>query len=99
MDWEIQRLDHQATGIPQDSILRPILLHIFINDWYFWISKTNLLNFAGKGTISAAKNTIKKPILTLEKDSQAAIDWFNIHKMIVNPDKFQVIVLKKGFAE
>ena len=58
-----------------------------------------MLNFAGKGTISAAKNTIKKPILTLEKDSQAAIDWFNIHKMIVNPDKFQVIVLKKGFAE
>ena len=54
-----------------------------------------MLNFADDNTISAAENTIEKLISTLEEDSQAAIDWFKINKMIVNPDKFQAIVVEK----
>ena len=46
--------------------------------------------------IRAAEETIEKLISTLEQDSQAAIDWFKITEMIVNPDKFQAIVLKKN---
>ena len=55
-----------------------------------------MLNFADDNTISAAENTIEKLISTLEQDSQAAIDWFKINEMIVNPDKFQAIVVKKN---
>ena len=55
-----------------------------------------MLNFADDNTISAAENTIEKLISTLEQDSQAAIDWFKINEMIVNPDKFQATVVKKN---
>ena len=55
-----------------------------------------MLNFADDNTINAAENTIEKLISTLKEDSQADIDWFKINKMIVNPDKFQVIVIKKN---
>ena len=55
-----------------------------------------MLNFADDNTISAAEKTIEKLISTLEQDSQAAIDWFKINEMIVNPDKFQAIVVKKN---
>ena len=46
--------------------------------------------------IRAAEETIEKLISTLEQDSQAAIDWFKINEMIVNPDKFPAIVIKKN---
>ena len=33
---------------------------------------------------------------TLKEESESAVKWFRENKMIVNPDKFQAIVLRKG---
>ena len=34
-------------------------------------------------------------IQTLEKESETAVEWFNQNKMIVNPNKFQAMLLEK----
>ena len=34
-------------------------------------------------------------IQTLEKESETAVEWFHQNKMIVNPDKIQVMLLEK----
>ena len=34
-------------------------------------------------------------IKSLEKDSETAVEWFNQNKMIVNPEKFQAMLLEK----
>ena len=80
----------------QGSVLGSLLFNIFINDLYLWITKTDLLNFADDNTISAAKRTIENLISTLEIESQAAIDWFKLNEMNVNPGKFLAIAVKKN---
>ena len=83
------------SGVPQGSILGPILFNIFINDLILWIDASNLHNFADDNTLSASANSIRDLISTLENDSEIAIKWFKDNGMSVNPDKFHGIIINK----
>jgi len=83
------------SGVPQGSILGPLLFNIFINDLYLWITKSELYNFADDNTISSSQKTVEDLIQNLEAESKVAIDWFKNNEMIVNPEKFQAIIVTK----
>ena len=82
-------------GVPQGSILGPILLHLFLNDLLATLKMSELYNFADDNTISTASKNMSNFIQTLEKELKTAVDWFNQNKMIVNPEKFQAMLLEK----
>ena len=52
-------------------------------------------NFAGVNSLSNIAKAIDSLKQTLESECKVAIKWFHENKMIVNPDKFQAIVLDK----
>ena len=87
------------SGVPQGSVLGPILFNIFLNDLLNVLTKSNLYNFADDNTISAKANNIEDLLKILQEESELAVKWFRDNNMIVNPDKFQAIILQKGNKE
>ena len=61
----------------------------------FFVSNVSLYSFVDDNTLFAFAETILELIDILQSVSEIVIDWFRNNRMIVNPDKFQAILLHK----
>ena len=66
---------------------------MFINNLIFFIKDVELAKLADDNTIYAARNSKEKLMKVLEKESMSAIDWLKMNDMIVNPEKFQALIM------
>ena len=83
-------------GVPQGSILGPLLFNVFINDIFYFINKSTLFNYADDNTLSFYTSNFDEPISVLQSESNILIDWFHFNMMQANPDKFQSVAIGKS---
>ena len=79
-------------GVPQGSILGPLLFTIYINDIFYFINETKLANYADDNTLYTVKDNIIDLLYTLENETSLILDWFRMNEMKPNDDKCHLLV-------
>ena len=78
-------------GVPQGSILGPLLFNIFICDLFFGNIQIDIANYADDTTPYAYDFQAKTVISALEENVNNLFDWFSDNYMKANADKCHLL--------
>ena len=82
------------TGVPQGSILGPLLFNIYLNDIFYCAKSGNITNYADDTTPYSVNANMDALLDSLETDSSTLIKWFSDNYFQPNADKCHFLITK-----
>ena len=87
-------------GVPQGSVLGPLLFNIYLNDLFMFLEETEICNYADDTTLYACGPNIETVVTHLENDALKITEWFPNNFMKLNEDKCHLMIFgEKGNDE
>ena len=81
-------------GVPQGSVLGPLLFIIFTNDLYKSLQHSDCIIFADDTTVYIQGNCINDMNCKLKSDLNILIDWFRGNKLSLNLNKTNYMLFR-----
>ena len=79
-------------GVPQGSILGPLLFNIYLNDLFFLDIESELCNYADDNTLYQCELSLNVLVEKLEKSAKSVIQWFGYNYMKLNESKCKLLI-------
>ena len=83
-------------GVPQGSILGPLLFNLFMNDIFYFVDKSKLANYADDTSTYISDEGIFPFLHALKSETEVVLEWFRVNEMKSNSDKSHLIMAEKN---
>ena len=80
-------------GVPQGSILGPLLFILYVNDLHNITDRLLLVQFADDTSIFATGSSLPQVVSTIEHEMQYIIEWLKNNKLSLNVAKTNFMIL------
>ena len=81
-------------GVPQGSVLGPLLFIIYINDMHTAIKFSTVHHFADDTNLLYTNKSIKKINMHVNHDLQLLCQWLRANKLSLNADKTELVIFR-----
>ena len=80
-------------GVPQGSILAPLLFNIHLWDLFYFLEEIDIANYADDTTVYTVKENEESVMNALETSRLLLFKWFNINFMKANSGKGYLLLI------
>lgn len=82
------------TGVPQGSILSPLLFNLYMNDFPSAIAKCKVFQYADDTVLLSKHLNYGRAVNVLQSDINNAVRWFSQNRITINSNKTKMICFR-----
>jgi hypothetical protein len=85
---------HIGVGVPQGSVLSPLLFLLYISDIENWIQAASVHGYADDTTMTMSSQDMSSLLEGLEAEAARMLQYMAVNKLVANPKKTKFLLIR-----